>query len=94
MRPSFRELAERRARLVAKSDLQRMELAYHYARFEGPVQLTGAFLGLLNSLRRSPLAITGLATLLVKTPWRRLARIPKLAWRGWRVLQFVRGWMR
>jgi hypothetical protein len=88
------ELGERRARLVARAEAQRFELACHYARFEGPVRLTGAVFGLMNSLRRSPFAVTGLAAVLVKTPWRKLARIPKLAWRGWRVLQFVRGWSR
>ena len=94
MRPSLRELEERRARLIAQCEGQRLQLAFQYARFEGPVQWTGAVLSLLNGLRRSPWAIASLAAVLVKTPWRRLARVPKLAWRGWRVLQFVRGWMR
>jgi hypothetical protein len=80
---------------VRQADLQRMQLALYHSRLEGPVAAAGVALGFLNSLRRSPpLLITGLAVLLLKTPWRRLSRIPRLAWRGWKMVQFVRGWAR
>ena len=87
-------LAQKRARLMALSDTQRAELASYHARFEGPIRATSAVLGLASSLGRSPLAIAGLAALLMKTPWRKLARVPKLAWRGWTLWKFARTWIR
>jgi len=87
-------LEQRRAELVARSDMHRLELTQFYRRFAGPVHVGTSAIGLLDSLRRSPLFVTAAVAILLKTPWRRLARLPKLAWRGWRVLQFLRGWTR
>jgi hypothetical protein len=87
-------LAQERARLVGLAEVQRVRLAEYSAQFEGPARLTGSILGCFASLRRSPLLVTALAALLAKTPWRKLARLPKWAWRGWRILQFFRGWAR
>jgi hypothetical protein len=87
-------LARRREELVARSDAQRAELSVRARRLEGPVYAVGSALGLLNSLRRSPLLVTGLAAVLIRTPWRKLARWPKWVWRGWRFAQLVRGWTR
>jgi hypothetical protein len=84
------ELARRRDRLVAQAQAQRGELAYYHQRFEGPVHATEVALGFANNLRQSPLFITALAAVLIRTPWRRVARVPKWVWRGWRVAQFVR----
>jgi len=87
-------LSQRRAELVARSAAQRVELTMAAQRLQGPVYLLGSVLGLLNSLRRSPLAVTGLAAVLLRTPWRKLARWPKWLWRGWRFAQLARGWAR
>lgn len=84
------ELAQRRERLVARSDELRRQLSDHCRAFQGPVQAAGLVYGLAAGLRRSPLLITGLGILLMKTPWRSVARLPKLAWRGWQILQFIR----
>ena len=86
------QLEQRRAELVARSDLRRVELTEYYRRWSRPVQAGTSALGLINSLRRSPLFVTAAVAILLKTPWRRLARMPKLVWRGWRVFQFLRGW--
>jgi hypothetical protein len=87
----LQKLVDRRAQLVSHSELQRAKLSLHYSRLQGPIEATGMVFGVLNTLRHSPpLMITGTAIVLLKTPWRRLARIPKLAWRGWKMLQFVR----
>jgi len=83
-------IAQRRAELLARADAQRAALGYYYQQFERPVRQAETAVGLANSLRRSPLFLTGLAAVLLRTPWRKLARVPKFAWRGWRVLQFVR----
>ena len=85
-------LSQRRAQLIAQAQGQRARLSSYCRQFEGPIQLTQSVAGLIGTLSRSPLAITGLAALLLKTPWRKLARIPKLTWRGWKIMQFVRGW--
>ncbi len=87
------ELARRRAELIAQADAQRAQLALYAQQFEGPVRAVGTVFGLVNSLRRSPLAVTALAAVLMRTPWRKLARVPKLAWRSWRIWSFVRSWM-
>jgi len=86
-------LSQRRSQLIAQAEAQRVRLSEYCAQFEGPIHLTESVAGLMGTLARSPLAITGLAAVLLKTPWRRLARFPKLAWRGWKVFQFLRGWM-
>jgi len=83
---------ERRERLVAQAQEQRRELSLYHQQFEAPVRAAEAVFGLFHSLRHSPLFVTGLAIALVRTPWRKLARIPKWAWRGWRVFQFMRNW--
>jgi hypothetical protein len=94
MRSKLAELAEKRARLVALADTQRVELSEHYRRLERPVAVAEGVIGLARKVSKSPLFITALAAGLVRTPWRRLARVPKLAWRGWKILQFVRRWAR
>jgi hypothetical protein len=88
------QLEQRRAQLVARSDLCRAELGEYCRRLTGPIQVTTSTFGLLNTLRRSPLFVTAAVAVLMRTPWRRLARVPKLAWHGWRILQFFRGWRR
>jgi len=85
-------LSQRRSQLLARAEAQRSELGFYYTQFERPVRQTEAVGGFLNSLRRSPVVLTALAALLLRTPWRKLARIPKLAWRGWTIVQFLRGW--
>lgn len=87
-------LVQRRLELVARAQAQRAELARSYRQIEAPVRLAQAGLGFANSLRRSPLFVAGAAALLLRTPWRRMARVPRLLWRGWRILQFVRGFAR
>jgi hypothetical protein len=88
------ELARRREQLLARADAQRAELSAYHRQFEGPVRATETVLGFANRLRRSPLLITGLAAVLIRTPWRKLARVPRWVWRGWKTLQFVRSWAR
>lgn len=90
MRQRAEQLARKREQLVARADGQRAQLSEYWRRLEPPAQLAAGVFGLVNSVRRSPLLITGLGLLLLKTPWRRLARAPLLIWRGWSVLNFVR----
>jgi hypothetical protein len=85
-------LARRREYLIARAAAQRAALHQYHRVFEGPVRAAELMLGFGNTLRRSPLFVTALAAVLVRTPWRRLARLPKWVWRGWRALQFVRSW--
>lgn len=91
-RPRQVELAERRAQLIARSEEQRRMLSFYCRQFEGPVRLGESAFGFAKTLGRSPLFITALAAGLMKTPWRRLARWPKLAWKAWKIFRFVRGW--
>ena len=91
MKSRLEQLAERRARLVARSDYLRAELAYQFGRLEGPVHLAENAFGFANSLRRSPLFLAAVAAVLIRTPWRKFARLTKLAWRGWKIMRFARG---
>jgi len=88
------ELTEKRARLVAQCATQRAALGAQYQQFQRPARLAQSTLGLWNTIRRSPLFLTAAAALLVRTPWRKMARFPKLAWRGWKIFQFARSWMK
>lgn len=78
--------------LQARAELQRARLASYHAQIERPIEFMEMTWSCVSSLRRSPLVLTGMAALLMKTPWRRVARFPKLAWRGWRIYRFVRNW--
>jgi hypothetical protein len=90
----LQSLAQRRAELVARAETDRVRLAYYYRQIQAPVRLMQTGWGVASNLRRSPLLVTAVAALLIRSPWRRAARLPKLVWRGWQVLQFVRGWAR
>ena len=88
------ELARHREQLLARVEAQRLELSVFHRQFEGPVRAIEMVLGFVNSLRRSPLVITGLVAVLIRTPWRKLARVPRWVWRVWKAFQFVRSWAR
>jgi hypothetical protein len=85
-------LAAHRSFLLARSDEQRAQLSFYFHQFDRPVLAAQSGIALARSVWRSPLLITGLTLALTKTPWRRLARIPRWVWRGWKTYQFVRGW--
>jgi len=80
------EIEHRKAILIARSAGQRMELGRIQARLERPVQICEQTFRIL----RKPLVITGLAALLIKTPWKRFAKWPGLLWRGWQLLNICR----
>ena len=88
-------LVQHRNELIARSDALRGELSQSYQRiyrqFETPVRAAGVLAGFVASLRQSPLLVTGVGLVLMKTPWRRLARLPLLVWQGWKILRFLRG---
>ena len=92
MSSSLAQICRRRAELVARAEEQRAQLSYYYGQFNGPVILIERATRFVSSLSRSPLAVTGLTVALLKTPWRRLSRWPKLIWRGWSLYRFIRGW--
>lgn len=87
-------LAQRRAQLVAQAEAQREQLSRYCQQLEPPIRLVENGYRFAKSLRRSPLLVAGLAALLLKSPWRKLARIPKFAWSGWKALQIARQWAR
>lgn len=91
MSSSLESLAARRAQLIARAEVQRRQLASYHRHVVAPVQLTGSVVGLVSSLRHSPLFIAAVAAILLRTRWGKLALVPKLAWRGWKILRFVRG---
>jgi hypothetical protein len=72
--------------LIARSARQRAELAVACARLERPVRIGEQLLHFF----RKPLVITGLAALLLKTPWKRFAKWPGLLWRAWQFLGIFR----
>lgn len=88
------EFARRREELIARAEAQRVEIGYQTQRLCAPLRMAETAFNTVNTVRRSPLLMTGIGLLLLKTPWRRLAIVPKVAWRGWQVLQFARRFLR
>jgi hypothetical protein len=89
MNAKLTEILERRQRLVAIADNQRAELALHFRQVERIAAIGETTLGLFRFLK-SPLVMTGLTALLLKMRWRKLASLPRFAWKGWRLLSFFR----
>lgn len=79
-------IERRKAILIARGEAQREELALVYARLERPVRIGEQMITFL----KKPLVITGLAALLLKTPWKRFAKWPGLLWRTWQFLGIFR----
>ena len=83
---TLEQIERRKALLVARGALQRQEIALAYDRLERPVRLGEQLLRFF----KKPLVITGLAALLLKTPWKRFAKWPGLLWRGWQLMSIFR----
>jgi hypothetical protein len=94
VRASLTELARRREELIARAEVQRAQLSLYGRQFHAPLRVAETVYRFGKTLRQSPLAVTALAALLTRTPWRRLGRVPKLIWRTWRILRFVQSWAR
>lgn len=76
-------LARRRAELVARSDRQRQELAYHFAQCERPLRLADTGLRLYRTLRAHPILISAIAAVVGKVCAGRLGFIQRLSiWPG------------
>jgi hypothetical protein len=83
---TLEEIQRRKAILVARSERQREEIGVAFTRLEQPVRIGEQLLRFF----RKPLVITGLAALLLKTRWKRLAKWPGLLWRAWQFLGIFR----
>ena len=84
------ELAQTRARLIARAAAQREQLALCADALSKPLLIAeqaGRFLRIFTS---SPIVLAGLSTVLLKTPWRRVAKVPAWLWSGWKIFRTVR----
>ncbi|PAW76714.1 MAG: hypothetical protein B9S32_14360 [Verrucomicrobia bacterium Tous-C9LFEB] len=71
-------LARHRAELVAKSDRQRQELAYHFAQVERPLHLADTGIRLVRTIRSHPILISAIAAIVGKVFAGRLGFIQRL----------------
>jgi hypothetical protein len=83
---TLEQIERRKALLVARGALQRDEMATAFTRLERPVRLGEQLLRFV----KKPLVITGLAALLLKTPWKRFAKWPGFLWRAWQFMSIFR----
>jgi len=83
---TLEEIERRKALLVARTAIERAQLAAIYTQIERPVRLGE------NIFRffRKPLVLTGVAALLLKTPWKRYAKLPAFLWRVWQFTKIFR----
>jgi hypothetical protein len=94
MNSKKKELAERRALLVARGALYREELAYHSRSLERPARWVESTMAVAGALRSTPLIADAAAGLFLAAPGGRLLKGPRLLWSGWkliRVLRLLRG---
>jgi len=83
---TLEEVQRRKAILVARCARQREDIGVAFTRLEQPVRIGEQLLRFF----KKPLVITGLAAILLKTPWKRFARWPGLLWRAWQFLGIFR----
>lgn len=83
MSAKLEALARHRAELVARSDRQRSELAYHFSNVQRPLQLADTGIRLVRTIRAHPILISALAAIVGKVFAGRLSFIQRLgAWPG------------
>jgi hypothetical protein len=80
---NLEQIQSRKAALLAVCDEQREQIAFIYERVQQPVAMGTRAIRMF----KSPLFLTGLAALLVRTRWRRFAKVPGWIWKGWRLVQ-------
>ena len=80
------EIRRRRQHLVARSEIQRSELAYLAQSVEKPLRLLDRGMGIVNVFRTHPVLMAFAASLLIATPRHRLLRVLT----GWELYQVVR----
>jgi len=84
------EIRRRREHLVARSEIQRSEMAYLAQSVEKPLRLLDRGMGIVNIFREHPVLMALAASLLVATPRHRLLLWIGRALTGWELYQVVR----
>jgi len=90
LKAELEEIRRRRERLIARAMVQRSEMARVYHNLQKPVHVVENAFSYARYFK-SPLFLTGLAAILIRTRWKKLARLPALLWKGWGILRLVQG---
>ena len=87
---SFEELAERKRRLLERSESERTNIARVYYQWQARTQVARHTLKIF----RNPLVLAGMGFLVWKLPWRRAYRLGGWGFKAWRLLRLVqRMWL-
>jgi len=86
MMSALDQIVARKQALIAKSDDKRNDIARIYYEYQARTVLTRQ----ITKLLRNPLVLAGIGLVALKMPWSRVYRLGGWAWRGWRLLRFVR----
>lgn len=85
MSENLRLITERKARLVGDAASQRVNLAAICQAWGRPVRVASQ----VNAFVRNPLVLAGLGLIMAKMPWRRLLKVSRFAYKGWKVMKIV-----
>jgi hypothetical protein len=89
MSEALAHIKRRREWLVQRAAEQRRTLDLLYRTYEKPMETGARVFGYLKFFK-SPLVLTGVGALLMRTRWRKFSGLPRWAWRGWKLFQVGR----
>jgi hypothetical protein len=89
MSEELAHLRRRRQWLVERSADHRRVLSAVARHYQQPIETGGKILGMLRYFK-SPVVLSALGTILVRTKWRRFSKVPRWAWSGWKLFQVGR----
>jgi hypothetical protein len=85
MNEVLRDITERKAQLVNLAASQRTNLGAIGRVWEQPFRVASQ----VNSFMRNPLVLAGLGLVMAKMPWRRLFKVSRFAYKGWKIMKIV-----
>ena len=80
------EIAARKQRLVTESDNARNEMVRVYYQYQARTIMARK----ITALLKNPAVLVALGLIVLKMPWRRVARLGGWTWRGWRLFRMIR----
>lgn len=84
MKQRLVDIRLRRARLQSKIEAQRVALGVITSRWERPLAVADAGIGVARFLKAHPVAVAGISALIVLR-WRGISGLARAAWRVWGV---------
>lgn len=85
MNEYIQDVTRRRLALQSLANAQRAQIRASIAVWEKPARTARA----VNSFVRNPLVLAGFGLVMAKMPWRRLMKVSRFAYKGWRIMKMV-----